>query len=604
MINLINKIDCCGCNVCGDICPHNAISFINDKEGFWYPIVNVSFCTNCDLCNIVCPVISNKVKGSRYENPIVYAAFSKDDAIRIDSTSGGIHSTIALKKLANQAYIAGAVFNENHTVSHILSNKLRDLELIRSSKYLQSDSLGIYKKVRDLLKKGEEVFFCGTPCQIQALYNFLKRDYANLTTCDFVCRGVNSPKVFLSYMKMLEKKYKAKAIKIKFKAKKWGWHNFSMRVCFDNGEEYCEDRWRDLFFIGYLQYGGFTRPSCYQCKFKGFPRQADITLGDFWGIESIDETMDQDKGTSLILVNSLKGKQLFEDIKQDVYWKEFTLSDAIKGNPAIESSLESSSMNREDFFNDLDKLSFDKVAKKYFFQKNRINIFHKLKIKLGYYYYLYSLFYKGMQPIKWSLSSICTFIKINVTSKQIEKSENFPFQNYTKAIVQLDGDSRLTLRAKLEMGVKQVKGSNKETRLLLENNSQMIVDGFFRMYSGSYIRVIEKGKLIVHGGFINENVQITCGDTIEIGKECAIARDVIIRSYDGHKILGGKKECSASIYIGNHVWIGQRAIILKGVNIGDGAIIAAGAIVTKDVPSHSLVAGVPARVVRENISWE
>lgn len=197
---------------------------------------------------------------------------------------------------------------------------------------------------------------------IKALHLFLRKDYENLITCDFVCRGVNSPKVFLSYMKMLEKEFKSTATNIKFKAKDEGWHNFSMRVKFANGKEYCKNRWQDLFFIGYLQNGVFTRPSCFACRFKGFPRTSDITLADFWGIENIDPSMDQDKGTSLVMINSPKGMKLFESIKEQIEWKEFSYEEALKENPAIENSLNRPDTNREIFFNDIDKLPYYKVA--------------------------------------------------------------------------------------------------------------------------------------------------------------------------------------------------------------------------------------------------
>ena len=135
----------------------------------------------------------------------------------------------------------------------------------------------------------------------------------------------DTDKLAQKYMDMLEKRYGSKAIGIKFKNKKWGWHNFSMRVDFENGEQYCEDRWHDLFFIGYLQCGNFSRPSCYECQFKGFPHKSDITLADFWGIEKIDLSMDQDRGTSLVMVNSDKGMELFNAAKNQLVWKEFTM---------------------------------------------------------------------------------------------------------------------------------------------------------------------------------------------------------------------------------------------------------------------------------------
>ena len=355
MIDISNKEDCCGCNACGDICAHSAISFKTDHEGFWYPEVDKDKCVDCGLCEKVCPVIQPARNVIRYEVPIVYAAYAKDEEIRLDSTSGGLHSMFAQLFYAKNGFVGGAIYQDNHLVKHIVSSDPAKLKEIRSSKYLQSNMEGQYKEVKRLLIEGKDVLYCGCPCQIQALHKFLRKDFENLTTCDFICRGVNSPKVFLKYMEMLEKEYGAKATKIKFKNKKWGWHNFSLRVNFANGKEYCKDRWHDLFFIGYLLAGNFTRPSCYNCHFKGFPQKADITLADFWGIENLDIKMDQDKGTSLVMINSEKGKRLFNAIKDKIIFKEFTLEEAKKGNPALSSSLESAKPNRKQFFEDLDK---------------------------------------------------------------------------------------------------------------------------------------------------------------------------------------------------------------------------------------------------------
>ena len=366
MITIQDKSKCCGCNACGDVCAHGAISFKTDIEGFWYPEVDAPKCTDCGLCEKVCPNLQPASKIERYTIPIVYGAYTTDEAIRLDSTSGGIHSTLAKKIYDQLGYVGGAIYNDDHTVSQYISSNFEDLSKIRSSKYLQSNSEGIYKKIKSLLKAGQLVFYCGSPCYIHALYKYLgEREYDNLITCDFICRGTNSPKVFLSYMDMLESAYGAKATEIKFKNKKWGWHNFSMRVNFANGKQYCKDRWHDLFFIGYLQAGNFCRPSCYDCQFKGFPQKADITLADFWGIERLDKSMDQDKGTSLVLINSFKGQKLFDSIKSDIVWKEFS-ADVLRDNDAANKSLKAAMPNRHAFFKDLDKLSFDKVANKHF----------------------------------------------------------------------------------------------------------------------------------------------------------------------------------------------------------------------------------------------
>lgn len=602
MIQIKNKIDCCGCNACGDVCPKDSITFKIDIEGFWYPEVNMDTCIDCHLCEKVCPIISPADKVIRYDEPRIFAAYSKDEEIRIDSTSGGIHSMLAQAMYEKNAFVGGAVYNEDYTVSQIIDDNPSRLSEIRSSKYLQSDASGIYMGIKKKLLDGHKVFFCGCPCQIQALYKFLgNKEYNNLTTCDFICRGVNSPKVFLKYMDMLERQYGAKATEIKFKNKKWGWHNFSMRVNFANGKEYCKDRYHDLFFIGYLQVGNFTRPSCYKCHFKGFPQKSDITLADFWGIERIDKSMDQDRGTSLVMINSEKGMALFEEIKDKIVWKEFTMADARRCNPAMYSSLEASSSNRKEFFEDLDILSFEQVAKKHF--PTIPSLGSKLLFRSSIIVNLLKKILSIFSILGFSYNSWKTYLYINLLSKKVKRGVSLPLLNHKYTLIQMDEGAQMNLLARLHTGIKQVAASKMETRILLEENSCIEVDGSFTCFAGSYIRIISNSKLILHGGFINENVQITVGDTIEIGDGFTCGRDVVIRSYDGHIIEREGYNISEPIKIGKNVWVGQGAKILKGVSIGDGAVIASGAIVTKDVPAYSIVAGIPAKVVSENIKW-
>lgn len=601
MIEIKNKVDCTGCNACGDICPRNCISFKSDSEGFWYPNVDTNTCINCNLCVKVCPVISKDTSIIRYEKPLVFAAYSKDEDVRLDSTSGGIYSVLANKVYDNNGFVGGAIYNEDHSVSHIISSNKSDLPKIRSSKYLQSLMTGQFKEVKRLLDANETILYCGTPCQIHGLYKFLKRDYDNLITCDFICRGLNSPKVFKKYMNMLEKEFGSKASNIKFKNKKWGWHNFSMRVNFENGKEYCKDRYHDLFFVGYLQSGCFSRPACYDCKFKGFPQKADITLADFWGIEKLDKTMDQDKGTSLVLINSDKGYNLFNSVKNLIVSKEFSMEEAGLDNPAMVESLTVKYGDRESFFMDLDRMSFDEVANRHFPkpqpQENKFN--HYCKRCFNRLYQVYEIVNRlGVNYDSWKL-----FFKINIFSKSVIKRHKLPLINYSHTVIEIQKRAVMKLNSLFIIGIKQVRGSKQETRVLLEEDSELIVNGKFKCFAGSYIRVIHGGKLILHGGFINENVQIIAGSIVEIGKGATIGRDVIIRSYDGHYIEKENYQISKPIIIGQNVWIGQSATILKGVTIGDGAIIGACSVVTKDVPSNCIVAGSPAKVVAENVKW-
>ena len=206
---------------------------------------------------------------------------------------------------------------------------------------------------------------CGSPCQISGLHNFLQKNYENLYTIDFICRGMNSPKIFKGYIKYLEGKYKSKAIKVKFKNKIHGWHNFSTKVDFANGKSYIGGRYEDSFMIGYLQKNAFMRPSCYNCKFKGLPRNADITLADFWGIEKINPKMDQNKGTSMIYINSNKGQKLFDEIKDQLVYEEISSDEVFKENTAMKESV-AMTKERNGVFKEIDNLSYKELSNKYF----------------------------------------------------------------------------------------------------------------------------------------------------------------------------------------------------------------------------------------------
>ena len=152
MIQITDKSKCCGCCACVDACAHNAISLQTDIEGFWYPVVDKEKCVDCGLCDKACPII-HKAEQKRYPVPKVFAAYNRNEEVRIDSTSGGLHSALADAMYGKGAYVCGAVYNDDHTVSHIVSPEKSMLPQIRSSKYLQSSMLGQYKEIRALLRK-------------------------------------------------------------------------------------------------------------------------------------------------------------------------------------------------------------------------------------------------------------------------------------------------------------------------------------------------------------------------------------------------------------------------------------------------------------------
>ena len=169
---------------------------------------------------------------------------------------------------------------------------------------------------------------------------------------------------------------------------------------------------------------------------------------------------------------------------------------------------------------------------------------------------------------------------------------------------QIERKSAINVKGKLIIGMKENKKSRTETRITLKNNSKLTVNGNFSIGAGTDIRIFAGADLELNSGYVNGYTQIVCAKSIKIGKDVAIARDVIIRDTDAHDIIGKAHEKVKSVVIGDHVWIGAKAMIMKGVTIGEGAIVAAGAVVTKDVPPKTMVAGVPAKVIKENVTWK
>ena len=258
MIQIKNKVDCCGCNACGDVCNHQAITFKTDIEGFWYPEVDKDKCTDCHLCEKVCPILNVKELSNDFKTPLCYAAMHKNYEVRFDSTSGGLFSAIAEKIYRDGGYVGGAVFNDDWSIRHFISNEKSDLPRLRSSKYAQSDASGIYKQIRNLLKAGEKVLICSAPCQIAALKSFLRQEYENLITLDFICRGVNSPKIERKEDEDDEKEYGSKIVYKKSKNKELGWKNLTYKVIFANGQVRYLTKNNNIATRGYLTTNVFS----------------------------------------------------------------------------------------------------------------------------------------------------------------------------------------------------------------------------------------------------------------------------------------------------------------------------------------------------------
>lgn len=330
MIKIKEKNQCCGCSSCIQICPKQCISFEEDCEGFRYPQVDTTKCIDCGLCEKVCPELASLSPREPHE---VYAAVNQNEEIRLASSSGGIFTHIAEQIISRGGVVFGARFNKEWEVVHDYTETIEGLTAFRGSKYLQSKIGLSYQQAEQFLKAGRDVLFSGTPCQIAGLKLFLRKEYPNLLTVDFVCHGVPSPLVWRYYLNEQRESSKTTIASINFRDKSTGWKGFSLTLYNHQNAIYTNRFYKDTYMQAFL--ANLTlRPSCYACPAKAGRSQSDITIGDFWGIEKIKPEIDDNKGVSLVILNNKKDISLFSNCSL----QEMTYKDVITGNKSIEQS--------------------------------------------------------------------------------------------------------------------------------------------------------------------------------------------------------------------------------------------------------------------------
>lgn len=596
MIQIDKKADCCGCNACGDVCARQAISFKTDIEGFWYPVVDKQKCIGCGLCEKVCPVINVKeLKKNDLQEPVCYAAEHNNLEVIFDSTSGGLFSALAEIMYRSGGYVGGAIYNDDFSVRHFISAEKTDLPGLRSSKYLQSNLEGFYRQVKSLVAKGENVLVCGAPCQMAGLRAFLGKDYENLIIADFVCRGINSPKVVGKYLQSFEDRYGSPVVYVKAKSKEYGWRNLTNKVILADGRHIYETKQENRFTKGYLSTNAFCRPSCYECRFKGFPRMADITLADFWGIEKIKPEMDKDLGTSMVMINSRKGLAYFERVKPRIKYIQVPFQSAVAGNPAILKPLGPPKVDRDQFFKDLDRMSFLSLPDEYF---KGFPVSRKKKVLLTV---------RRIQRLITGLFGSTTATLKTLCHSRLKDILHGNYMLIRKhSIIDISRDATVRLKGLFSIGDKKFKNSKMETRLLVEKGASLIADDCVTLGCGADVEVFKGGTLHFKGNSgSNVNLTIVCANNIEIGKDVRIGRGVTIRDNNGnHYINRPGYKTSKPVIIGDKVWLCEGCTIMSGVKIGDGAIIGAHAFVTSNVPAHTMVSGNPAVIVDEDVLWK
>ncbi len=376
MIEIRDKKDCCGCHACVSVCGKHCITMQTDEEGFLYPVVDKDACTDCGLCEKVCPIINQ----SEPRKPLkVYAAKNRDEEIRRQSSSGGIFTLLAEKIINEGGVVFGARFDKDWNVIHAWTDTIEGIAAFRGSKYVQSTIGDTYREAREFLNQGRKVLFSGTPCQIAGLRKFLRREYDNLLAVDIFCHSCPSPGVFRWYMsEVLQKAKKANVGKcsflqpsldkiqtidalaenenihiqqINFRDKSSGWKSYSFQLKYSIKDNVSSNMYTILgndnaFMRGFLS-GLYVRPSCFACPAKSGKSGADITLGDYWGIQSLMPELDDDRGVSALIVNTEKGKQALHTTTAELH--EAPYEDLCAKNPALVHSCRIPT-NRSRFF--------------------------------------------------------------------------------------------------------------------------------------------------------------------------------------------------------------------------------------------------------------
>lgn len=375
MIEVKQKEKCSGCGGCANVCPQNAIDMLEDKMGFLYPVVDKSKCNNCRLCEKICPILN---RNTEVKNDIkAYACYNRNEQERLKSSSGGLFILFAKEILKRNGVVFGACFDDEFSVIHSYTESETDLYKFMGSKYVQSKIGDSYRKVKEFLESDRYVLFTGTPCQIEGLSFYLRKKYKKLYTQDIICHGVPSPLVWEKYKAYRLNKDCQKPLDISFRNKDNGWQLFNIQFLYKNNS-YNVNIKTDLYMQTFIK-NTSLRDSCYSCSFKKKNRISDITLADYWGIENIHSELYDNRGISLLIINSSKGQELFNSIAKYTKYRKTDLDNAIIYNTAMTKSVKMD-INRDLFFKNLNDMSFSKLVKKYtkhdsFFKK----VYNKLK---------------------------------------------------------------------------------------------------------------------------------------------------------------------------------------------------------------------------------
>lgn len=476
-----------------------------------------------------------------------------------------------------------------------------DLEKLKGSKYFQSDTEGIYLKVKKELDNQRMVLFCGTPCQNAALHSFLGKSYENLYFMDFICRSINSPLAFKKYISELEEMNGAKAKKVQLKNKKYGWNSLATRICFENGKECVEVKENNYWVKGFISNDLYTRESCYQCQYRKIPRiTADITIGDFWGITG-QSSENMFCGISALMLNSKRAKALFSKVKDRFVYQPRKIAEVLSGNPALRNN-PVRTKKQDKFFELIQSHSFTYSVK----QCLKEDIVSKS--------------FRNIKRICRKLKHICNFVLNNNISlskyiycnyfcKHIIRSGTSKVIPHKKAIINFGKNSKIYLSGRdLEIGFNQLRGSKSETHVRLDENAVWNCKNGGLLFYNTVLEIkpnaqFSSGFFSMNGGSV-----VIAHRHIVFGEDVMLGRNIIVYDSDFHSLLdsnGVAYNVPKDVIIEDHVWLTSNITVLKGVVIGKDSLITAQTVINKNIPEHSIVAGKSmGQVIKDEVSWD
>lgn len=335
MIKITDKSKCCGCEACVQICPKKCIRFMQDHEGFFYPEADADICIQCGLCLKVCPVIHPYNEHKPQE---VLAAINKNEGVRMESSSGGLFTLLAEEIISQGGAVFGVRFDEQWQAVFDSAETIEKLASFRGSKYLQARVGNSFAQCKQILDQGRQVLFSGTQCQIAGLLHFLRKPYPNLLTVDFICHGVPSPKVWQHYLTEIVQDGADAIHNVRFRDKRLGWKHFSFVLDYNvhNKAYSLTSTFRENIYMRAFLANLILRPSCHACPSKSGKSHSDLTIADFWGINKVNPQMDDDKGTSLVLIHTEKGNKAL--LREQFTCAPANYEDVLRYNSSMEES--------------------------------------------------------------------------------------------------------------------------------------------------------------------------------------------------------------------------------------------------------------------------